>query len=242
MPLFLEHRWLRSLDADKRSCFWSMDGRTASTLIIALVNVLFLSSGIDAVKTGKWGTWKPMWLCGPTLTGSTVGIIGMGRIGLEVTKRLQPFGVKTFLSVDRSQNQAAKDLGVEYVPLDALLELSDFVLLTCALTQETKGMMNKAAFAKMKSSAILINTSRGSVVNQADLYEALSTGRIRAAGLDVTDPEPLPPTDPLAQLSNCLVLPHIASATDETRSQMSLLTARNILARLEGKPMPAQVK
>lgn len=199
-------------------------------------------AGIDAVKTGKWGTWGPMWLCGPTLTGSTVGIIGMGRIGFEVTKRLKPFGVKTILSHDKSENQAAKDIGVEYVSLDALLEQSDFVLLTCALTPETKGMMNKEAFNKMKNSAILINTSRGGVVNQDDLYEALTYGRIRAAGLDVTNPEPLPPTDPLAQLSNCLVLPHIASATNETRSEMSHLTARNIIAALEGKSMPAQVK
>ena len=198
--------------------------------------------GIDAVKTGKWGTWAPLWLCGPTLTGSTVGIVGMGRIGFEVTKRLKPFGVRTFLSYDKFENQAAKDFGIQYVSFDSLLEQSDFVLLTCALTPETKGMMNKAAFSKMKSSAILINTSRGGVVNQDDLYEALSTGQIRAAGLDVTVPEPLPPSDPLAQLSNCLILPHIASATDETRSQMSDLTARNILAALEGKPIPAQVQ
>ena len=194
------------------------------------------------MKTGKWGTWAPLWLCGPTLTGSTVGIVGMGRIGFEVAKRLKPFGVKHFLSYDKFEVQAAKDIGVQYVTFDALLEQSDFVLLTCALTPETKGMMNKAAFSKMKSSAILINTSRGGVVNQDDLYEALSTGKIRAAGLDVTTPEPLPPSDPLAQLSNCLILPHIASATDETRSEMSLLTARNILAALEGKSMPAQVK
>ncbi len=198
--------------------------------------------GIDAVKTGKWGTWTPLWLCGPTLAGSTVGIVGLGRIGLEVAKRLQPFKVSNFLYSGRSEKSEAKEVNAKYVSFEDLLKASDFVIITCALTPETQGMFNKSSFKLMKKSAILVNSSRGGVVNQEDLYEALKSGEIRAAGLDVTTPEPLPTSSPLLQLENCLVLPHIGSATEETRQQMSELTANNILAALQGKQMPAQIK
>ncbi len=215
---------------------------TCSIINLFQIIMSICLSGIDAVKTGKWGTWAPLWLCGPTLVNSTVGIVGFGRIGYGVAKRLQPFGVSQFLYSDQFEIPQAKEFGAKKVSFEDLLKQSDFVLTTVALTPETKGMFNKSAFKLMKPGAIFVNTSRGGVVNQDDLYEALTTGEIRAAGLDVTTPEPLPPSDKLNQLENCLVLPHIASATDETRQQMSELTARNILAALEGKPMPAQVK
>ena len=194
------------------------------------------------MKSGAWGTWSPLWMCGPTLNKSTVGIIGLGRIGMAVAKRLQPFGVAKFLYSGRTPKPCAAEISAEYVSMDELLASADFIVVTCALTEETKGMFNKTLFGKMKKTAIFVNTSRGGVVNQEDLHEALVSGTILAAGLDVTVPEPLPTDSPLLKLPNCVVLPHIGSATNETRSEMSLLCAKNILAAIRGEAMPAQVK
>ncbi len=135
----------------------------------------------------------------------------------------------------------ASQVGAQFVPLDELFRESDFVLLHCPMTDETKGMFNRDVFKKMKKSAVFINTSRGGLVNQEDLYEALKNGDIRAAGLDVTVPEPLPVDHPLLTLPNCVIVPHIGSATNETRQRMSELTAQNIMAALNGKPMPARL-
>lgn len=194
------------------------------------------------MKSGAWGTWAPLWLCGPTLAKSTVGIVGMGRIGIAVANRLKPFGVANFLYSGRSpKTLEAADFSADFVSLDDLLERSDFVIVTCALTEETKGMFDKKLFSKMKKTAIFVNTSRGGVVNQEDLCSALKNGDILAAGLDVTVPEPLPTDSPLLQLPNCVVLPHIGSATNETRSEMSYLCARNVIAAIKGEKMPAEV-
>ena len=194
------------------------------------------------MKAGEWGTWKPLWLCGASLLNSTVGIVGLGRIGLAVAKRLQPFGVSRFLYTGNSPKPEGVDVGAEFVTMDTLLKESDFVIVCCALNEKTKEMFNRSLFDKMKKTAVFINTSRGGVVHQGDLHEALKFGRIGAAGLDVTTPEPLPTDSPLLQLKNCVVLPHIGSATNDTRSMMSELTAQNILAALSGRPMPSQLK
>lgn len=194
------------------------------------------------MKDGKWGTWNPLWLCGFGLDGSTVGILGLGRIGLSVAKCLKPFGVKKIVYSDQCEMDAAKEVSAEFVSFDSLLEQSDFVLGCCALTKENVGMMNKAAFKKMKKNAVFVNTSRGGLVNQDDLYEALVNGEIGAAGLDVTVPEPLPTNHPLLTLDNCVILPHIGSATNKSRSAMSVLCAQNIIEALNGREMPARVK
>ncbi len=194
------------------------------------------------MKAGLWATWAPLWMCGPSLQHSTVGIVGMGRIGLAVSKRLQPFGVGSFLYTGHAPKDNAKEVAAEFVDMDTLLAQSDFVIVCCALTPETEGMFNEEKFSKMKKTSIFVNTSRGGVVNQEDLYKALKNGEICGAGLDVTVPEPLPIDSPLLTLDNCIVLPHIGSATNETRSCMSQLTARNILATLNGKPMPSQIR
>ncbi|KAI4890909.1 hypothetical protein NFI96_017287 [Prochilodus magdalenae] len=128
------------------------------------------------------------------------------------------------------------------VPLDSLLGESDFVVVSCALTPETQGLCDKAFFSRMKRTAVFINTSRGAVVNQEDLFEALTAGQIAAAGLDVTTPEPLPTDHPLLTLKNCVVLPHIGSATYSTRGIMAQLSANNLLAGLTGEPMPSELK
>nr|CAD7395879.1 unnamed protein product [Timema poppensis] len=191
------------------------------------------------ILNGGWSSWAPFWMCGPGLQNSTVGVVGLGRIGQEIVKRLKPFKVTRFLYCGRSDKTEAREIGVSRVSLDELLAHSDFVIVTCALTPDTKEMFNDSLFEKMKSSAIFINVSRGGVVDQFALQRALESKRILAAGLDVMTPEPLPPKHPLLQLSNCVILPHIGSATIQARKDMALLTVKNIIAGVSGTPMPA---
>ncbi|GLG94316.1 Glyoxylate reductase/hydroxypyruvate reductase [Gryllus bimaculatus] len=193
------------------------------------------------ILNGGWGSWSPLWMCGPGLATSTVGIVGLGRIGIEVAKRLHTFNPSQILYTSRSDKPEAKPFGGIRVPLDELLAQSDFIVVTCALTPETKEMFNDETFAKMKSSAIFVNTSRGGVVDQPALQRALESGKIAAAGLDVMTPEPLPPDHPLLQLKNCVIIPHIGSATTKTREDMCILTAKNIIAALQGEPLPAEL-
>lgn len=172
-----------------------------------------------------------------------MGIVGFGRIGVTVGQCLKPFGVASFLYHDSWEKPVeARELGAEYVSFDDLLARSDFVLACCALTDQTRNMFNASAFQKMKKSAVFVNTSRGGVVNQEDLIIALQSGQIGGAGLDVTTPEPLPTDSPLLKLNNCVVLPHIASATHKTRAAMAVLAANNLLAGLRGDRLPQEVQ
>ncbi|CAG5121893.1 unnamed protein product [Candidula unifasciata] len=213
------------------------------TAAVAELTSVLLSPGIRAVENGEWGTWKPMWLCGPGLDGATVGIVGFGRIGVTVGRYLKPFGVASFLYHDSFQKPVeASELGAEYASFDELLAKSDFVVACCALTDETRNLFNASAFKKMKNNAVFVNTSRGGIVNQNDLITALQSGQIGAAGLDVTTPEPLPTDSPLLKLDNCIVLPHIASATHKTRAAMAVLAANNLLAGLRGDRLPQEVE
>jgi len=180
-------------------------------------------------------------MCGHGLAGATVGIVGLGRIGFAVAQRLRPFAVARILYTGHREKLYAADVAAEFVSFNELLARSDFVIASCMLSAETSQLFSASAFSRMKRTSIFINTSRGGVVNQSDLYDALKSGLIAAAGLDVTTPEPLPVDDPLLTLDNCVVLPHIGSATVETRTAMSLLTARNILSALSGKPLPCQL-
>ncbi len=193
------------------------------------------------IKSNTKIDWSPLWMCGRGLTGSIVGIIGFGRIGQAVGQRLKPFGVRRILYCGHNPKEGANILSAEFVSQDELLQQSDFIIVCCNLTQETRGMINREAFQKMKKTATFVNISRGAVVNQDDLVEALQSGSIGAAGLDVTTPEPLPVDHPLLNMTNCVVLPHVGSATIETREAMLELSAKNLLAGLEGKPMPAEV-
>lgn len=186
-------------------------------------------------------SWAPTWMTGPGLAGATVGIVGFGRIGQAVARRVHAFNTKKIIYVNRSERPEAKETGAIKVSFHELLAESDFVICCAALVPETKEMFNKEVFEKMKKSAIFVNTSRGGTVDQNALIDALKNKTIRAAGLDVTTPEPLPLDSPLFQLSNCVVLPHIGSASIETRNVMSELTARNILAALNSSEMPAEL-
>lgn len=215
------------------------DATAELTVALLLATSRRLLEASYEAKNGGWKAWSPFWMCGPGLSGSTVGIVGFGRIGQEVAKRLKPFNVKRFVYYGRTDK--TNNVGAQRVTFDELLHDSDFVIATCALTIETKGIFNKSAFEKMKSSAVFINTSRGTVVDQDALIEALKSKKIWGAGLDVTTPEPLPLDSELFKLQNCVVLPHIGSAAIETRKQMAVLTAKNIVTALKGEDMPAEL-
>lgn len=196
----------------------------------------------EEARTGGWKAWEPFWMCGPGLQNSTVGIFGFGRIGQEIAKRLKPFKPRRIIYFNRSEKTAeAHDIGAEKVTFDELLAQSDFISVSCALTEETKGVFNESAFTKMKPTAVFVNTSRGGVVDQDALVKALQKKTIWGAGLDVMTPEPLPLDNPLLNLKNCLILPHIGSASIETRNDMAVLCAKNIVAALEGKPLLSEL-
>ena len=192
------------------------------------------------VASGLWGQRKPFGVT-TALAGKTLGIIGMGDIGSAIAKRAQVSKMKV---VYHNRHQRADDvtLNVTYMSQDELLATSDFVLVAVTLNPSTKGMLNAAAFAKMKPGACFINISRGGVVDTDALYAALKSGQLAYAALDVTDPEPLPGDHKLLTLDNITITPHIASYTSENRDAMAMLTVDNILAALQGQEMPAEVK
>ncbi|KAK3577249.1 hypothetical protein CHS0354_030532 [Potamilus streckersoni] len=201
-----------------------------------------IKEGIDAVINGGWGRWEnALYLSGIEIKESVIGIAGFGRIGFATAKRLKAFEPSKILYWDVGPLEYAKDVGAEFAVFEELLQNSDILIVCVSLTDGTRGLFNTEAFKKMKRSTIFINTSRGAVINQDDLYTALTTGQIRAAGLDVTTPEPLPRDSPLLSLPNCTISPHMASASEITRNAMAELTAQNIIAGLKGEKMPAPV-
>lgn len=186
------------------------------------------------LRAGKWVTWSPSLLLGADMVGSTLGIVGFGRIGQAVAKRAQGFDMRVIYH----DPTAEPAYGAEHVDLDTLLRESDFVSIHVPLTKDTRHLVNADFLSKMKSNAVLVNTARGGVLDQTALYNALKTNRIFAAALDVTDPEPLPMDSPLLELENCLIVPHLGSASKRTRDHMSLLAAQNLIAGLNGERLP----
>ncbi|HEY4280564.1 MAG TPA: D-glycerate dehydrogenase [Conexibacter sp.] len=184
----------------------------------------------QAVLDGRWGRWDPDGFLGADLVGATLGIIGAGRIGEAVARRAAGFELNVLTNTSRAGT-----------PLPELLERSDFVSLHVPLTPATRHLIDADALARMKPTAILINTARGGVIDTDALVAALNAGTIGGAALDVTDPEPLPPDHPLLRAPNTLVLPHIGSATHRTRSRMTSIAVDNVLAGLAGKPLPQAV-
>jgi len=187
------------------------------------------------VREGRWKTWGPMLCLGHDLHRATLGLVGLGRIGSALAKRATGFEMRIlYYDVERAPKEE-EDLGVVYRDLDSLLAESDFVSLHTPLTDETYHLIGAREFKLMKKSAILVNTSRGPVVDQQALHDALVSGEIAGAGLDVTDPEPIDPQDPLLKLDNCVVVPHIASASVATRTLMATTAAENLVAALQGR-------
>jgi glyoxylate reductase len=193
--------------------------------------------GERQVRSGGWKTWSLDYMLGADFADATLGLVGFGRIGRAVARRAAGFGMRIIFS---DPNPAAPEPGVDAAQVDfeTLLRESDFVSLHTPLNDETRGLMNATAFAKMKPTSVLVNTSRGPVVDQSALYDALLSKRIFAAALDVTVPEPLPTDSPLLTLDNCIVVPHIASASWQTRQKMSRMAAENLIAGLKGEHLP----
>jgi glyoxylate reductase len=208
----------------------------AFTLLMAAARRV--GEAIDFVREGHWKTWGLTLLLGQDVYGATLGIVGLGRIGKALAQRASGFAMKMLYYDAVRQPDAEAELGVEYRALEALLRESDYVSLHVSLTEETRGLMDARAFALMKPTAILINTSRGPVVDGQALYEALKTGQIAYAALDVTDPEPLPAGHKLLELPNLIVAPHIASATVTSRNLMAMRAVQNLVAGLRGEKLP----
>jgi len=194
--------------------------------------------GMAEVVEGRWGEWDPVALLGHDLYGSTLGIVGLGRIGKAVARRGSGFGMRVIYN-KRSRDRAAEEsLGVGFRSFEALLEESDHVVVLTSLNNDTHRLIDREALARMKSTATLVNASRGQVVDTDALVEALSHRTIAAAGLDVTDPEPIPADHPLVALPNCFIVPHSGSATVRTRVWMAERAAENLLSALGGERMP----
>jgi glyoxylate reductase len=189
-----------------------------------------LSEASASIAAGEWVTWEPAAHLGFDVHGASLGIVGGGRIGEAVARRAAGFDMQVLMH-SRSSG----------ISLEQLLERSDFVSLHCPLTEETRHLIDAAALERMKPTAVLVNTSRGPIVDQVALATALREGTIAAAALDVTDPEPLPADDPLLSAPHLIVVPHIGSATHTAREQMAALAVDNLLAALDGRPMPHPV-
>ena len=187
-----------------------------------------LAEAAQTVKDGTWTVWRHPWMCGKDVHGSTVGLIGFGSIGQAVARRLVGFGCHILYCGPREKREAAAAVGAEYVQLDDLLARSDFVVPQCPLLPSTRHLLSLQQFERMKRDAVLINAARGAIVDQEALVTALQSGLIAAAGLDVTDPEPLPTAHALLKLSNCFITPHIGVSTAECVERMFMTGARNL--------------
>lgn len=226
-------------------------GNTPDVLSVATADVAFLLMLATSRKAffqykrildGEWKSFDPIANLGFQLDNKTLGIFGLGKIGYEMAKRCKgAFNMKIIYHNRSANANAEKELGATRVSFDELLQQSDILSIHTALTPETKGVFNKEAFTKMKPTSLFINTARGAIHNEVDLKDALDKGLIWGAGLDVTNPEPMLPNNPLLVMPNVCVLPHIGSATVEARNAMARIAAENIIAGLQGKRLPHPV-
>ena len=208
------------------------------TFALLLATARRLVEASHVLREGHWKTWSPMFLTGIDVHGATLGIIGLGKIGVAVARRASGFGMTVLYHSRRRKHTLEKELGVQYAEMDDLLKTADFVCVLTPLTKETKNMITMRELKLMKKTAVLINTSRGGIVNEIDLAQALSDGLIWGAGLDVFEQEPVPTDHPLLALPNVVALPHIGSASIRTRMKMWELAAKNVSEALQGKTPP----
>lgn len=206
-------------------------------LMIATARKMFFMN--QKIKHGKWGYFDPVGHLGLELKGKTLGILGLGRIGMEMAKRCKgAYDMDTIYHNRNTNKKANKELGAQLVDFETLITQSDVISVHCALTPDTKGIFDKSVFDKMKSTALFINTARGAVHNEQDLIDALQNASIWGAGLDVTNPEPMKPDNPLLTMENVCVLPHIGSATITARNEMARMGATNIISFYENGEVP----
>ncbi len=196
-----------------------------------------IKEGDTFVKTKQWDTWSPYLMISNDVYGKTLGIVGMGRIGQAIARRAAGFAMNILYHTRNPRPEAEREFGARYVSYEELLGQADIVVMIVPLTDETYHMVDDAALGRMKDTAILVNVARGGVVDPKALYRALSANRIRGAALDVTEPEPIEPDDPLLTCGNLLVVPHVATGTWEARRGMTDLAVRNLRAGLAGEPL-----
>lgn len=215
-----------------------LDGATADAgFALLLAAARRVVAGDRHARSSEFLHYDPGFMLGREAHSTTLGIIGLGNIGRQVARRARGFDMRVLYRNRRRRVREERELGVEYVTLDELLRQSDYVMLTCPLTEETKHLIDAGALRRMKPTATLINISRGPVVDTEALHEALRSGEIESAGLDVTDPEPLPRDHPLLGLENVTILPHLGSATIETRREMARISIENLKLGLKGEPL-----
>ncbi|MBA4495425.1 2-hydroxyacid dehydrogenase [Paenactinomyces guangxiensis] len=202
-------------------------------LLLATARRVVESAGF--LRRGEWKTWSPMLLTGQDVFGAVIGIIGLGRIGEAVARRAKGFNMKVLYHNRNRKPEAERKYGLIYADLDSLLKQSDFVCILTPYTPETRNLISERELALMKKNSVLINTARGGIVNEAALYNALKNGQIWAAGLDVFQQEPVPLENPLLSLSNVIALPHIGSASINTRVKMAKMAANHLLQGLRGE-------
>jgi glyoxylate reductase len=189
-------------------------------------------------RAGRWRSWMPMLLLGQDVHHATLGLVGLGRIGAAMARRARGFEMKILYYDVVRREDLERELGIEYTSLDDLLRRSDFVSVHTPLTAQTRHLIGARELGLMKKTAMLINSARGPIVDQEALVDALRSGTIAAAGLDVFEVEPLPPDHPLLGLDNVTLAPHIASASVDTRTKMAMMAAENLLAVLDGRRPP----
>lgn len=205
------------------------------TFALLMATARRIVESAEFIKNGSWKSWSPMLLAGHDIHHKKIGIVGMGNIGVAVAKRAFGFDMEILYHNRTRKVEAEERLGARYCSFDVLIETADFVVCLTPLTAETKNLFTRDVFKRMKKTAIFINASRGPVVNEKDLFDALETGEIAAAGLDVFEKEPIDHQHPLLKLANVVALPHIGSATVETRMSMMKLCVDNIDAILSGE-------
>jgi glyoxylate reductase len=205
------------------------------TFALLMATARRITEASEFLRNGKWETWSPMLLIGQDIYGSTLGIVGLGRIGEAIAKRAKGFNMNVLYYNRNRKIETEERLKLTYALLDDLLKESDYVCIMTPYTLETKDLLTAKHFNMMKETAILINTARGGIVNEVDLYDALKNRKIWGAGLDVFEQEPVAVDHPLLTLPNVVTLPHIGSASIATRTKMADVAANNLLQALEGK-------
>ena len=220
-----------------------LDGATADMgMALLLASARRVVEGDRYARSPEFTRYDPGYMLGSEVHGMTLGIVGLGNIGRQVARRAGAFDMTVLYHNRRRRQDAEQALGVEYVAFEELLKRADYVMLCCPLTAETRNLIDAASLAQMKPSATVINIARGGVVDMRALYEALRDGRIARAALDVTEPEPLPRDHPLLKLDNLTIVPHLGSATVETRLQMAEKSVSNLMLGLQGKPLLHEVR
>ncbi|MBD8069099.1 2-hydroxyacid dehydrogenase [Bacillus sp. PS06] len=205
------------------------------TFALLMATARRIPEASDYLREGNWSTWSPMLLTGQDIHHATLGIIGLGRIGEALAKRAKGFEMNVLYHNRNRKPEIEEQIGLQYASLENLLKESDFVCILAPYTNETKNMIRKEHFHLMKPTSILINTARGGIVNETDLYDSLIEGEIWAAGLDVFEQEPVPLDHPLLTLPNVVTLPHIGSASINTRLKMAEVAMSNLMSALDGE-------